>query len=89
MNVRLAATLATLSACSWFGGRRSLSPEIFGEAGGDPVARATALVARMTLAEKVSQLQNEAPAIPRLGLVAYDWWSEGLHGVARNGIATV
>ena len=43
----------------------------------------------MTLKEKISQMQNSAPAIPRLGIPAYNWWSEGLHGVARNGIATV
>ena len=47
------------------------------------------LVARMTLAEKVSQMQNEAPAIPRLHISEYDWWNEGLHGVARSGHATV
>jgi len=47
------------------------------------------LVGRMTLAEKVGQLVNEAPAIPRLGIPEYDWWSEGLHGVGRAGIATV
>ncbi|MEW9624414.1 glycoside hydrolase family 3 C-terminal domain-containing protein [Rhodanobacter sp. S2-g] len=52
-------------------------------------ARAAALVAKMTLAEKVSQLQNDAPAIPRLGVPAYDWWNEGLHGHARDGYATV
>ncbi|MFS6599868.1 glycoside hydrolase family 3 N-terminal domain-containing protein, partial [Staphylococcus aureus] len=53
------------------------------------VAQASALVAKMTLAEKVSQLQNDAPAIPRLGVPAYDWWNEGLHGHARDGYATV
>jgi beta-glucosidase len=47
------------------------------------------LVDRMTLEEKVSQMQNEAPAIPRLHVAAYDWWNEGLHGVARSGYATV
>jgi len=51
--------------------------------------RAADLVARMTLEEKVSQLQNAAPAIPRLGVPAYDWWNEALHGVARAGAATV
>ncbi|WP_414647799.1 glycoside hydrolase family 3 C-terminal domain-containing protein [Dyella sp.] len=51
--------------------------------------RAADLVSRMTLEEKVSQMQNVAPAIPRLGLPAYDWWNEGLHGVARAGQATV
>lgn len=52
-------------------------------------ARVNDLVSRMTLEEEVSQLQNAAPAIPRLGVPAYNWWSEGLHGVARAGIATV
>jgi beta-glucosidase len=47
------------------------------------------LVGRMTLEEKVSQLENSAAAIPRLGVPAYDWWNEGLHGVARSGAATV
>jgi beta-glucosidase len=47
------------------------------------------LVGRMTLAEKISQMQNKAPAIPRLNISEYDWWNEGLHGVARSGHATV
>jgi beta-glucosidase len=51
--------------------------------------RAADLVSRMTLEEKVAQLQNDAPAIPRLGVPAYEWWNEALHGVARAGAATV
>jgi len=51
--------------------------------------RAADLIRRMSLAEKVSQLKNAAPAIPRLGLPAYDYWNEALHGVANNGFATV
>ena len=47
------------------------------------------LVGRMTLEEKASQLVNHTRAIPRLGVPGYDLWSEALHGVARNGIATV
>jgi beta-glucosidase len=47
------------------------------------------LVSRMTLEEKASQLVNQARAIPRLQVPAYDWWSEALHGVANAGIATV
>jgi beta-glucosidase len=47
--------------------------------------RAADLVNRMTLEEKASQLVNQARAIPRLGVPAYDWWSEALHGVMRNG----
>lgn len=52
-------------------------------------ARAADLVSHMTLAEEAGQMQNAAPAIPRLGIPAYDWWNEGLHGVARAGLATV
>jgi beta-glucosidase len=51
--------------------------------------RAADLVSRMTLDEKARQMQNAAPAIPRLDLPAYDWWNEGLHGLARAGEATV
>src|SRR5499427_10877689 len=47
------------------------------------------LISRMTLEEKASQLVNQARAIPRLGVPAYDWWSEALHGVANAGTATV
>lgn len=52
-------------------------------------SRARALVEKMTLQEKVSQMLNGAPAIARLGIPAYNWWNEGLHGVARSGVATV
>src|SRR5947209_3418975 len=51
--------------------------------------RVNDLVSRMTLEEKVSQMQDVAPAIPRLSIPAYNWWNEGLHGVARSGNATV
>ena len=54
-----------------------------------PQQRADDLIARMTLEEKAAQLGNTAPAISRLGVPAYNWWNEGLHGVARAGIATV
>ncbi len=46
--------------------------------------RVTDLVGRLTLEEKVAQMLNAAPAIPRLGIPAYDWWNETLHGVART-----
>ena len=54
-----------------------------------PEARAKDLVARMTLEEKAAQMQDNAPAIERLGLKRYGWWNEVLHGVARAGNATV
>ena len=47
--------------------------------------RVNDLISRMTLEEKASQLVNQARAIPRLQVPAYDWWSESLHGVAVNG----
>ncbi len=50
-----------------------------------PEQRAIELVHRMTLQEKASQLVNQARAIPRLGIPAYDWWSEALHGVLGKG----
>jgi beta-glucosidase len=52
-------------------------------------ARTADLVSRMTLEEKVSQMKDVAPAIDRLGVPAYNWWNEALHGVARSGLATV
>lgn len=51
--------------------------------------RAKQLVAQMTLEEKVGQTLNWAPAVERLGIKAYNWWNEALHGVARAGVATV
>ena len=51
--------------------------------------RATDLLQRLTLEEKVSLMQNNSPAIPRLGIRPYEWWNEALHGVARAGLATV
>ena len=71
-----AAVLCSASSCPYL--NPALAPE----------ARAKDLVGRMTLEEKVSQMQDVAPAIPRLGVPAYNWWNEALHGVARNGFAT-
>ena len=51
--------------------------------------RAEALVAEMTIDEAASQLRYDAPAIERLGVPAYNWWNEGIHGLARSGIATM
>lgn len=51
--------------------------------------KAKELVAQMTLEEKAGQLSYGAPAIPRLGVPAYNWWNEALHGVARAGVATM
>lgn len=51
--------------------------------------KAVCLVGQMTVEERASQLRYDAPAITRLGIPAYNWWGEGLHGVARAGTATV
>ena len=51
--------------------------------------RVADLIGRLDLVEKACQMLHGAPAIPRLGIPAYNWWNEGLHGVARAGIATV
>ncbi len=59
-------------------GQRSLAGE-----------RAQLLLNQLTLEEKVSLMQHSSPAIPRLGIKAYNWWSEALHGVGRFGTATV
>ena len=50
--------------------------------------KAQALVAKMTVEEAASQLRYDAPAVERLGIPAYNWWNEALHGVARAGTAT-
>ena len=52
-------------------------------------ARVADLISRMTLEEKVSQMIHGAAGIERLGVPAYNWWNECLHGVGRAGIATV
>ncbi|MBK8023095.1 MAG: glycoside hydrolase family 3 C-terminal domain-containing protein [Chloroflexi bacterium] len=55
-----------------------------------PIAeRVQDLLSQLTLAEKIGQMRNPAQAVPRLNVPAYDYWSEALHGVARNGRATV
>ena len=51
--------------------------------------RADDLLSRLTLEEKASLMRDSSPAIPRLGIPEWHWWSEALHGVGRNGTATV
>ncbi len=90
--MRLVATAILLSG---------LSPLAFAQSGSESTnfpfqnpslaaeQRAHDLVSRLTLEEKVGQMVNSAAAIPRLGVPAYDYWNEGLHGVARSGYATM
>jgi len=54
-----------------------------------PQERAEALVDEMTVEEQIGQLKYDAEPIERLGIPAYNWWNEGLHGLARSGTATV
>ena len=54
-----------------------------------PRERAEDLLKRLTLKEKASLMINSSPAVERLGIKPYNWWSEALHGVARSGVATV
>ena len=51
--------------------------------------KAAQVISQMTLDEKISMMMNSTPGVERLGIKPYDWWSEALHGVARNGRATV
>ena len=65
------------------------TPEIWKDPSQPREARVRDLVSRLSLAEKVQEMRNGAAGIPRLGVPAYDYWSECLHGVARAGTATV
>ena len=77
LTIAAALSLALLSSCSAPKGHSPYEAQIRKQLG------------RMTLEEKVSLMQHASPAIPRLGIKQYNWWNEALHGVARNGRATV
>ncbi len=82
-------TILTLTAFPSYAADGVVPAPVYQDARRSFEARAADLVSRMTLEEKAAQMQNAAPAIPRLGVPAYDWWNEALHGVARAGGATV
>src|SRR5580765_3563920 len=91
---RLRGPLAVLAVCAVLAAttdqlraRQATAPYLNPDLPADK--RAADLVSRMSLDEKVSQLVNDAPAISRLNVPAYEWWNECLHGVARSGAATV
>ncbi|HEX3744397.1 MAG TPA: glycoside hydrolase family 3 C-terminal domain-containing protein [Bryobacteraceae bacterium] len=88
MARKLVQALATLSLAVSLTGQQADAPA-YRNPDLAPEKRAADLVGRMTLEEKVLQMQDQAPAIERLGVPAYGWWNEALHGVARNGEATV
>jgi beta-glucosidase len=85
MARRLVQAAATLSLALTLSGQQADMPAYRNP----DEKRAADLVGRMTLDEKVRQMQDQAPAIERLGVPAYGWWNEALHGVARAGEATV
>jgi beta-glucosidase len=82
MRLFWAALLAALAA--W-----GQTPPLYKNADAPLEKRVDDLLSRLTTPEKVSQMMNESPAIERLGIPAYNWWNECLHGVARAGRATV
>ena len=83
----LLSSTVVLSAASLLSAQQTVSP--YQNLSLSFEDRARDLVSRMTLEEKVAQMKDVAPAIPRLGVPAYNWWNEALHGVARSGLATV
>jgi beta-glucosidase len=87
MTLRIAILGALVAASALRPGAFAAEP--FRDPSLSAEVRAADLVSRMTLEEKAGQLRDIAPAIPRLGVPRYNWWSEGLHGVARAGEATV
>jgi beta-glucosidase len=84
-----AKLIVALSIACWAGAGCGKPTPLYMNTSQPVEARVNDLVGRMTLEEKVSQMQNHAAAISRLNVPEYDWWSEGLHGVARSGYATV
>ncbi|TZF86496.1 glycoside hydrolase family 3 protein (plasmid) [Pedobacter sp. BS3] len=64
-------------------------PAVYRDASKPIDVRVHDLISRLTLEEKIHQMMNASPAIPRLNIPAYDWWNEALHGVGRSGVATI
>jgi beta-glucosidase len=89
LTVAVAAVLTSVGAWQAAHAQNPLEAPAYQDATRPAQARAADLVSRMTLEEKTAQLINDAPAIPRLNIREYNWWNEGLHGVAAAGYATV
>jgi beta-glucosidase len=85
IGLRMFAAMMTCVAGVWTAGAQDAQKPAYLNTSLTAEQRAADLVKRMTLEEKATQLVNQARAIPRLNVPAYDWWSESLHGVARNG----
>jgi beta-glucosidase len=84
-----AVALTSLALCLPSAAQRSSNEPAYRDPKFSVEQRASDLVSRMTLEEKISQLGHTADSVPRLGIPEYNWWNEGLHGVARAGSATV
>jgi beta-glucosidase len=89
LDPRRRRVLAALALCAAAGAPAAAQTPAYRNESLSFEARAADLVSRMTLEEKANQLKDAAPAIERLGVPVYNWWNEGLHGVARSGLATV
>jgi beta-glucosidase len=89
MRLQPFATLLLLGVLCAFSNAQSSDPLPYMNSSLPISQRVDDLVGRLTLDEKAAQMVNTAPGIPRLGIPAYDWWNEGLHGVARSGFATL
>jgi beta-glucosidase len=84
-GMRLAVAGLLCCGAAWMAGAQDAKKPAYQNPSLPAEKRAADLVQKMTLEEKATQLVNQARAIPRLGVPAYDWWSESLHGVAVNG----
>jgi beta-glucosidase len=84
-GLRMVAAGLACCGATWIAGAQDAQKPAYLNPGLPAQQRAADLVHRMTLEEKATQLVNQARAIPRLGVPAYDWWSESLHGVAVDG----
>src|ERR1039458_6239131 len=84
-GMRIAVAGLLCCGAAWMAGAQDAKKPAYLNPSLPAEQRAADLVQKMTLEEKATQLVNQARAIPRLGVPAYDWWSESLHGVAVNG----
>jgi beta-glucosidase len=85
LGLKVVALALACCGASWLAGAQDAQKPAYLDPSLPAEQRAADLVQRMTLEEKATQLVNQARAIPRLNVPAYDWWSESLHGVLRDG----